>query len=100
MHEVPFALRSEGWTISPPVAAAREASVSRSVANDPNESNWGHYLGYGLVMAVGVVLGVIVGNWLDHKYGWSPWGVVAGAMIGLAAGMYQLIKDALRMNRD
>jgi F0F1-type ATP synthase assembly protein I len=41
-----------------------------------------------------------VGAWLDRRYGWTPWGVIAGTMIGLAAGLYLLIKEALRMNKD
>ena len=75
--------------------------------NDPgrkerggDDPNWGRYLGVGLQMLVGVGLGVLVGNWLDRKYGWAPWGVFACTMLGLAAGMYLLIKDAIRMNKD
>lgn len=70
------------------------------MAKNPDQQNWGQYLGMGLQMAVGVGLGVLVGTWLDRKYGWSPWGVTVGAMLGLAAGMYLLIKEALRMNKD
>ena len=66
---------------------------------DPN-ANWGKYLGVGLEIAVGVGLGYIVGNWLDKKYGWSPTGTLVGTMVGLAGGMYLLIKEALRMNAD
>lgn len=62
--------------------------------------NWGQYLGLGLEMAVGVGLGYVVGSWLDKKYGWAPWGVLVGSMLGLAGGMYLLIKQALRMNKD
>jgi F0F1-type ATP synthase assembly protein I len=66
-------------------------------ATDPG---WGKHLGVGLQMLVGVALGYVVGNWLDKKYGWAPWGVFVGIMLGLAAGMYLLIKDAIRMNKD
>ena len=67
---------------------------------DDQDVNWGHFAGVGLQMLVGVTLGVIVGQWLDRKYGWQPWGTMGGAMIGLAAGMYLLIKDAIRINKD
>ena len=68
----------------------------------PNQDdvNWGRFVGIGLEIAVGAALGTVVGLWLDRKYGWSPWGVVAGSMIGVAAGMYLLIRDAVRMNKD
>lgn len=70
---------------------------NRDSDSDPG---WGRHLGVGLQMLVGVGLGFVVGNWLDKKYGWSPWGVMACTMLGLASGMYLLIKDAIRMNKD
>jgi F0F1-type ATP synthase assembly protein I len=66
---------------------------------DNNEPNMGRYLGMGLEVAVGVGLGSLVGWWLDKRYQWS-WGMVIGAMIGLAAGLYLLIREAIRMNKD
>ena len=62
-----------------------------------DRSQWGQYMGLGLEMAAGVGLGVFVGWWLDGRYGWSPWGTVIGSMLGLAGGMYLLIKQALGM---
>ena len=59
-----------------------------------------HLRQQGLQMAVGVGLGAFVGNWLDHRYGWAPWGLLVGSMLGLAAGMYSLIREALIMNQD
>ncbi len=68
---------------------------------DPNDDpSWGKYLSIGLEMTVGVMLGLFIGNWLDHRYGWSPWGVLIGTFLGIAAGMYLLIKDTNRMNKD
>jgi F0F1-type ATP synthase assembly protein I len=65
-----------------------------------DDPNWGRYLGVGLQMLVGVGLGAAVGSWLDRKYGWTPWGVLACTGLGLASGMYLLIRDAIRMNKD
>lgn len=67
---------------------------------EKNEPNWGHFLGLGLQMAVGVGLGIWVGSWLDRKFGWNGKGVLLGSMLGLAAGMYLLIKEAVRLNKD
>lgn len=66
---------------------------------ESNEPNWGRYVGMGLEVAVGVGLGSLVGWWLDRRYQWS-WGTVIGAMIGLAGGMYLLIRETTRMNKD
>jgi F0F1-type ATP synthase assembly protein I len=68
--------------------------------DDDSNANWGKFLGLGLEMAVGVGLGYVIGNWLDRKFGWAPKGVLVGTMLGLAGGMYLLIKVALRLNAD
>ena len=56
-------------------------------------------LAYGMQLLVGVGLGYLVGRWLDSRYGWSN-GVVIGSLVGLAGGLYLLIKDAIRINKD
>ena len=63
---------------------------------DDKEPKSGHFMGTGLEMAVGVVIGYFVGNWLGNHYGWNPWASVIGAMIGLIAGAYVLIKEVNR----
>ena len=54
----------------------------------------------GLQVAIGVGIGLVVGSWLDKRYGWQPWGATIGAMLGLAGGLYLLIKEAIRINKD
>jgi F0F1-type ATP synthase assembly protein I len=76
------------------------ADNSRKGPNDRDDANWGQYLGYGLQMLVGVLLGYFVGRWADGKFHSEPWGLLVGVMLGLAAGMYLLIKDAIRINKD
>lgn len=65
-----------------------------------DDVNWGHLAGIGLQMAVGVVLGLVVGHWLDKRFGWESRGTLIGLFVGLAGGMYLLIKDAIRINKD
>jgi F0F1-type ATP synthase assembly protein I len=61
----------------------------------------GKLVTYGLQICVGVGLGVWGGRYLDRRFGWTvPWGTLIGAMVGLAAGMYLMIKDALKANKD
>lgn len=69
------------------------------MANDSN-TNWGKMLGLGLEIAVGVGLGYVAGNWLDQKFGWKPWGVLVGTLLGFAAGLYPLVKEALKVNKQ
>ena len=51
-------------------------------------------------VAVGVGLGAAVGYWIDQKFNAKPWGVLVGASLGFASGMYLLIKEAMKANRD
>ena len=67
---------------------------------EQKDPNWATYASYGFEMAAGVGLGVLVGLWLERRYHWAPWGMIGGAAVGLAAGMYLMIRDALRANRD
>jgi len=67
--------------------------------NDDRDQGAGFAM-IGLQVAVGVGVGYFVGRWLDHRFGWGSWGVVIGSMIGLAGGLYLLIKDAIRINKD
>jgi F0F1-type ATP synthase assembly protein I len=48
----------------------------------------------GLMMAVPPGLGA----WLDYYFGWSPWGVVVGAVLGLTTGLIQLVRLSNREN--
>src|SRR5678815_5534853 len=91
-----FALR---WLEKRRVCAKRHKlprqRPEKPMPQDQN-TNWGSMAGVGLQIGVGVGLGCLVGWWLDNKYGWSPWGVVVGSMLGLASGMYLMIKETLK----
>lgn len=65
-----------------------------------NEPNWGHFFGLGMQVAVGVVVGLAVGRWLDQRYNWAGRATLIGMLVGLAGGMYLLIRDGIRANRD
>ncbi len=65
-----------------------------------SDSQWGRFAGLGLEMAVGVGLGYLVGHWLDAKYNWNSRAAIIGTCIGIAGGMYLVIKQAIRLNKD
>jgi hypothetical protein len=67
---------------------------------EDNDSNWGRYLSIGLEIGIGAALGYAVGHWLDNRYGWGQTGTLVGTMLGVAAGMYLLIKEAIRINKE
>ncbi len=68
-------------------------------ANDQGP-NWGKYLTSGFEIAVGIVLGCVVGSYADRKLGSSPWGLLIGLLLGCAGGTYLLIKETMKMNKD
>jgi len=56
---------------------------------------FGYYMSLaqvGMEMAAPIGIGLI----LDHSFGWSPWGVVGGAVFGLVAGVAHLAMLANR----
>lgn len=54
-----------------------------------------HFLGMGSQLAGTVALFVLLGWWLDRKFGWTPWGLIVSASIGVVMGLYSFLKGAL-----
>lgn len=64
------------------------------MARDQSESGL-RYMGLGLELAAGVAGLALLGHWIDRHFGSAPWGLLAGAVIGLLGGMYNLIRAAV-----
>ena len=51
--------------------------------------------GYGFAMATqfaaAVLGGVLVGGWIERRFGLEPWGTLGGAVLGLTAGIQGLV---------
>jgi F0F1-type ATP synthase assembly protein I len=65
----------------------------------PHPREFGYYIALaqvGLEMAAPVGIGVA----LDHYLGWSPWGVIVGAVVGLVGGIGHLISLTSRRHPD
>ena len=65
-----------------------------------DDRGWGKGLAAGFEVAAGIGLGAFAGNWWDRHHGSGPWGLLIGVLVGCAAGMYILIKEANRANKD
>lgn len=59
---------------------------------DDSVAVW-RYAALGTQFAFTVAAGVLVGWWLDSKYGWSPWGMVGFGSLGIAAAFYHFLKE-------
>ena len=62
------------------------------------------YAGIGLQFAASVVLFLYAGNWVDRRYGTSPWGVLLGVFVGASAAFFsmyrRLMTDLERTERE
>lgn len=58
----------------------------------------GRYLAYSQI-GFEMVAPILIGLWLDNTYGWSPNGVIVGAILGLIAGLAHLVLMVKQENR-
>jgi ATP synthase protein I len=70
------------------------------MAKQDDDSNLGKFATLGLEIGVGAALGAVVGTWIDRKLHSDPWGLLIGIILGFSAGMYMLIKAAIKANKD
>ncbi|MEQ8405057.1 MAG: AtpZ/AtpI family protein [Oceanicaulis sp.] len=63
-------------------------------------SNWSQGVRYGSEFAGGVLAGAGLGYLADRAFGWTPWGLLIGVLLGFAAGTLNVVRAASSMNRD
>jgi hypothetical protein len=82
-------------------AGALETKGPLKSMRGPNAApnTWVRYSGLGIQMAVTLVLPVLGGLWLDNNYGWDPWGVVLGGLVGATASITGVILTVQRGER-
>jgi len=50
----------------------------------------------GTVLVACIVVGYLLGSWLDRSWGTRPWMVVIGVFLGTAAGFLELFRTVNR----
>ena len=58
--------------------------------NLPNPRDLGRYFALAQV-GLEMVAPIVLGLFLDSRLGWTPWGVVLGAVFGLVGGLWHLV---------
>lgn len=58
------------------------------------------HVGLGLELAGAVCLMSLIGYGIDRWQDTAPWGLFIMASLGIIGGLYNLIKEAIRANRD
>jgi F0F1-type ATP synthase assembly protein I len=59
----------------------------------------GRYTGFGLAWALSVLFFLLIGYWLDQRFGTLPWLTIAGAFLGAAGGFISLIRGVTAAGR-
>ena len=59
----------------------------------------GPYLGLGTQLAATVILMVLIGYWLDKKFGTSPLWIVLFSILGMFLAIYNFIKSVLKLSK-
>jgi ATP synthase protein I len=59
----------------------------------------GPYFTIGIQLAVAVVAFFFLGQWLDGKFGTSPWLMITGATLGAVGGMISFLRSAIALGK-
>ena len=51
-------------------------------------------VGLGLQFVVTILVFLFVGQWMDRKFGTTPWLLLVGVLLGAALGMWMMIRTA------
>jgi len=85
-------LRRLGERLEHPSGRPSESELSSRPASDPSAIARGLRLSTELV--AGVVVGVAIGWLLDRVVGTSPWGIIVFLLLGVAAGILNVMRTA------
>ena len=61
--------------------------------------NFGVLLMLGSLLLTWIAGGVLLGLWVDHHWNWTPWGTVAGSLLGLGGAGYSVFREVQRMEK-
>ena len=56
--------------------------------------------GLGMQVTSEVVAGALLGLFVDYLRGHGHTGVIVGSLVGISVGLYSLVSQALRLNRQ
>jgi F0F1-type ATP synthase assembly protein I len=58
------------------------------------------YAGMGVELAGAIIGLTLLGYWIDRHYATEPAGVIIGAAVGIVGGLYNFIRQALRLTAE
>ena len=69
-------------------------------AEDRRFPAWIRHSGVGLELAGAMAGLAFVGYWIDGRFGTQPWGILGGVVLGLAGGLYNMVRESLAAARE
>jgi F0F1-type ATP synthase assembly protein I len=63
-----------------------------------NSKDLGRYVALGQV-GMEMVVPIGIGLALDYYFGWNPWGVIAGTVLGFSGGLIHLIQMVQQLDK-
>lgn len=70
------------------------------MSKDDGFSKYAPYFSLGLEIAVGVMLPILLGYWLDGRFGISPWLILIGCLIGVVNVFVIIFRLSKKLNSD
>lgn len=81
-------------------ASIRHLTEEEQTRQPKNDLRWireaAHYMSAAGTLTGGVVLGLLGGMWLDRKLDTNPWLTLAGLLLGVGIGLYEVAQVALK----
>jgi F0F1-type ATP synthase assembly protein I len=82
--------------LAEPNGSAPDKGEPETKTTPGNNADLWRFFGAGIQLAATVGLFCLLGWWLDGKFGWTPWGLVACGSFGTIAGLYHFLKGAMK----
>jgi len=68
--------------------------------DDRKISNYIEYVSLGIEIAAALMIPVLLGYWLDNYFGWNPWLLLTGCMVGIVNIFLLIFRLNKRLNQN
>lgn len=83
----------------PPLKEAPKFKWLQKAFGDEETKVMGQASAVGLTFVVSIIIGLALGWWLDKRLDTAPWLLLAGLLLGIAAGFFNLFRFSARLDR-
>ena len=91
--EISFTRPSLGRATPSPTKRAEQTRAATGGGSGPAPFNLGVGMSAGITLASSVVVGFLIGQWIDHHWHLSmPWGTIVFSLAGVTAGFLNLFR--------